>query len=38
MANMSKRKQFDQTADNSRKPLMGLQTAKKNPLPEAGFS
>ena len=38
MGNMSKKQQLDQSADNSRKPPMGLQCSEKLPHPETCFS
>lgn len=38
MGNMTKRKQFDQTADNSTRPPKVLRRGEKNPHPEACFS
>ena len=34
MGNMSKKQQPDQRADNTRRPLIGLQRGKKIPHPE----
>ena len=38
IVNMPKRIQPDESADNNRRPLMGLQCSEKIPYPEIGLS